>query len=67
MGKMLMKGCEDDEMGEMSAVHRYPSGVTPVSFTISPTSGESHDPCPVSKYSLKNRYFLSYTVKLQNH
>ena len=67
MGKMLMKGCEDDEMGEMSAVHRYPSGVTPVSFTISPTGGESHDPCPFSKYPLKNRYFLSYTVKLQNH
>jgi hypothetical protein len=63
---MLMRGCEDDEMGEMSAVHHYPAGVTPVSYTTS-AIGESHDPCPFSKYPLKNRYFLSYTIRLQSH
>jgi hypothetical protein len=35
----------------------------PVSFTLAPTVGVSSDPCPFSKYPLKNRYFLSYTVK----
>jgi hypothetical protein len=63
---MLMRGCEDDEMGEMSAVHAYPAGLAPSSFTLSPQSGENHDPCPFSKYPLKDRYFLSYTLKLAN-
>jgi hypothetical protein len=64
---MLIKGCEDDEMGEMSAVYRYPTGIAPATFTLSPQDGQSNDPCPFSKYSLKDRYFLTYTVKLQNH
>lgn len=64
---MLLRGCEDDEMGEMSAVHRYPAGIAPATFTISPPGGLSNDPCPFSKYSLKDRYFFSYTVKLINH
>lgn len=64
---MLLRGCEDDEMGEMSAVHHYPASTMLTSFTLSPAGGESHDPCPFSKYSLKDRYFFSYTVKLQNH
>lgn len=64
---MLLRGCEDDELGEMSAVYRYPIGIDPVLFTLAPMSGVSGDPCPFSKYPLKNRYFLSYTVKLVNH
>ena len=64
---MLMRGCEDDEMGEMSGVYHYPTGIIPTSYTISPQSGESHDPCPFSKYPLKDRYFLTYTLSLVNH
>jgi hypothetical protein len=66
LGHMVIKGCEDDELGEMSNVHRYPTGSVPTSFTITPPGGESHDPCPFSKYPLKNRYFLTYSVRLKN-
>lgn len=66
IGHMLMKGCEDDELGEMSQMHRYSGGAAPASFTITPPGGESHDPCPMSSYSLKNRYFLTYSVRLKN-
>lgn len=64
---MLMRGCEDDEMGEMSNMHRFPTGSVPTSFTLTPPGGESHDPCPFSQYPLKNRYFLTYSIRLQNH
>ena len=61
---MLMRGCEDDEMGEMSNAYHYPTGLTPETFTITPQGGESHDPCPFSKYSLKERYYFTYTISL---
>jgi hypothetical protein len=62
---MLMRGCEDDEMGEMSNVYHYPTGLhKPETFTLAPTGGESHDPCPFSQYKLKDRYFFTYTISL---
>jgi len=64
---MLLRGCEDDELGEMSAVYHYPAGLAPTTFTLAPTVGMSTDPCPFSKYPLKDRYFFTYTVKLTNH
>jgi hypothetical protein len=64
---MLLRGCEDDEMGEMSGMYHYPTGITPATFTLAPTGGMSSDPCPFSKYSLKDRYFFTYTLSLVNH
>ena len=64
---MLLRGCEDDEMGEMSDMYHFPIGKEATTFTLAPTLGESTDPCPFSKYSLKDRYFFTYTVKLVNH
>jgi hypothetical protein len=61
---MLLRGCLDDEMGQMGALHRYPVGADPTAFTISPQDGMNNDPCPFSTYPLKNRYFFTYTVKL---
>jgi hypothetical protein len=61
---MLLRGCEDDEMGEMSAAHRYPVGIIPTTFQLSPAAGMSSDPCPFSKYTLKDRYFITYNVSL---
>jgi hypothetical protein len=64
---MLLRGCEDDEMGEMSAMYHYPTGIAPTTFTLAPTGGMSTDPCPFSKYPLKDRYFFTYTLSLVNH
>lgn len=64
---MLLRGCEDDEMGEMSDVYRYPMGTIPTSFTLSPKGGQSNDPCPFSKYPLKDRYYFTYTISLVKH
>ena len=64
---MLLRGCEDDELGEMGNLHSFPAGITPAKYTLSPQSGMSTDPCPFSKYPLKDRYFLSYEVRLINY
>ena len=64
---MLLRGCEDDEMGEMSDVYHYPMGSTPDIITLSPKGGMSNDPCPFSKYSLKDRYFFTYTISQVIH
>lgn len=58
---MLLRGCEDDELAETSALQKYPAGISPTTITIAPTEGRNQDPCPFSKYPLKNRYFLTYT------
>lgn len=64
---MFLRGCEDDELGEISDVHYYPTGIIPATFTLAPTRGMSNDPCPFSKYPLKDRYFLTYEVRLMDH
>ena len=59
---MLLTGCEDDEMAEMGELYHYPMCLMPSTITISPKGGMSTDPCPFSKYPLKDRYFLTYTI-----
>ena len=63
---MLLKGCMDDEFGEISNLHSYDKLGRTDHFTNSPHSGENDDPCPFSKYPLKDRYFLSYTIEKLN-
>lgn len=63
---MLMKGCLDDEYGEISNLHSYNTLGRADHFTNSPHEGKNDDPCPFSKYDLKDRYFLSYTIEKVN-
>ena len=60
---MLFKGCEDDELSEISTLFSYNSAFENGGLcTFSPQSGISADPCPFSKYSFKDRYFFTYCV-----
>lgn len=59
---MLLAGCMDDEYGEISRLHNSKGLSDTNFFTWSPKDGINDDPCPFSKYPLKDRYFLSYTI-----
>lgn len=63
---MVMKGCMDDQYGDISEVHSYSNLGKLNVFTNSPKSGKNDDPCPFSEYPLKGRYFLSYTIEKLN-
>lgn len=63
---MLLKGCLDDEYGEISNLHSFDKLGRFDRFTNSPHEGKNEDPCPFSKYELKDRYFLSYTIEKIN-
>lgn len=64
---MVMKGCLDDEYGEIAKIHK-PSDLGRYSqFSNSPQEGKNEDPCPFSKYALKDRYFLLYTIEKVNN
>ena len=63
---MLLKGCLDDEYGEISNLHSYDKLGRTDHFTNSPKEGRNDDPCPFSKYDLKDTYFLSYTIEKVN-
>ena len=63
---MLMKGCLDDNYGEISNLHAYDKLGRLDHFTNSPHEGKNDDPCPFSKYELKDRYFLSYNIEKIN-
>ncbi len=63
---MVLKGCLDDEYGEISSLHSYDKLGKTDAFTNAPTEGKNDDPCPFSKFDLKNRYFLSYTIEKVN-
>jgi len=63
---MLLKGCLDDEFGEISNLHSFDKLGRLDHFTNSPHEGKNDDPCPFSKYDLKDRYFLSYTIEKVN-
>lgn len=63
---MLLKGCLDDEYGEISNLHSYDKLGRTDRFTNSPHEGKNDDPCPFSKFDLKDRYFLSYTIEKVN-
>ncbi len=64
--KMVFKGCLDDEYGEISNLHGYDSLGKINYFNNSPHEGKNDDPCPFSKYDLKDRYFLSYSIEKIN-
>ncbi len=63
---MLLKGCMDDEYGDISNLHSYDKLGRIDHFTNSPHEGKNEDPCPGGKFELKDRYFLSYTVEKVN-
>lgn len=63
---MLFRGCLDDQYGEISQLHSYYKLGRTDRFTNSPKEGINDDPCPGSKYPLKDRYFLSYTIEKVN-
>lgn len=60
--RMLMPGCVNDEMGEISGLHTLQHLADDNLFTIGPKDGINDDPCPFSKYPLKDTYFLRYTI-----
>lgn len=66
ISNMLFKGCMDDEYGEISKLHGFDNLGRIDHFTNSPNEGFNDDPCPFSKYPLKDRYFLSYTIEKVN-
>jgi hypothetical protein len=59
---MLLSGCMDDELGEISSLHHGSSLTDSNYFLNSPKGGFNEDPCPFSKFPLANRYFLNYTI-----
>ena len=63
---MFFKGCLDDEFGEIGNLHGYNTLGRTDHFTNSPHEGKNDDPCPFSKFDLKDRYFLSYTIEKIN-
>ena len=63
ISNMFFRGCEDDKFGEISNLYGYSSTLAEGGFcTLAPQNGKSEDPCPNSKYSLKDRYFFSYCI-----
>lgn len=65
IGKMLMKGCMDDQFGAAGSMHGRMEVGQSLQFRIGPNEkqGKNEDPCPGSKYSLKDRFFLSYRIE----
>ncbi|MDB5281388.1 MAG: hypothetical protein JWO06_463 [Bacteroidota bacterium] len=63
---MFLRGCLDDDFGEISKLHSYDRLGKIDRFTNSPQSGMNDDPCPGSQYPLKDRYFLRYTIEKVN-
>lgn len=66
ISKMLMKGCMDDEYGNISMLHSADKLGKENRYQNSPKEGKNDDPCPFSKYPLKDRYFLTYTIEKVN-
>jgi hypothetical protein len=64
--KMVIKGCLDDNFGETSKLHTYDKLGKIDHITNSPQNGMNDDPCPASKYPLKDRLFLNYTIEKVN-
>lgn len=63
---MIFRGCLDDHLGEISAMHRFENLGRLDRFTNTPKEGMNEDPCPLSQYELKERYFLSYVIEKLN-
>ena len=63
---MWLKGCLDDTYGQTSKLHNY-NNLGKIDHIISsPQKGINDDPCPGSKYPLKDRLFLYYTIEKMN-
>jgi hypothetical protein len=63
---MWLKGCLDDTYGSTSKLHNYNNLGKIDHIVSSPQSGINDDPCPASKYPLKDRVFLYYTIEKMN-
>ncbi len=63
---MWLQGCLDDTYGQTSKLHNYNNLGKIDHITSSPQSGMNDDPCPGSKYPLKDRVFLYYTIEKVN-
>ena len=63
---MWLQGCLDDNYGETSKLHNYNNLGKIDRIVSSPQSGVNDDPCPGSKYPLKDRVFLYYTIEKVN-
>lgn len=63
---MLLKGCMDDQYGDIGSMHSYDNLGRVNTFTNTPEKGRNEDPCPFSEYELKDRYFLTYTIEKEN-
>jgi len=63
---MFWRGCLDDYYGEMSKMHSYDKLGRIDRFSSSPQNGYNDDPCPGSRYPLKDRVFLYYTIEKVN-
>jgi hypothetical protein len=63
---MFMRGCFDDNYGEITKLHNYNNLGKIDQFKNSPQTGFNDDPCPFSKYPLKDRVFLTYTIEKVN-
>jgi hypothetical protein len=61
-----MRGCFDDNYGEITKLHNYNNLGKIDQFKNSPQTGFNDDPCPFSKYPLKDRVFLTYTIEKVN-
>jgi len=63
---MWLKGCLDDNYGETSKLHNYNNLGKIDHIVSSPQSGVNDDPCPGSKYPLKDRLALYYIIEKVN-
>lgn len=63
---MFLRGCLDDNYGEISKLHSYDRLGKIDHITNSPQNGINEDPCPGGKFPLKDRLFLSYTIEKLN-
>jgi len=60
---MAWGGCFDDRFGEATKLHAPKDLLDYNYFKSSPFEGVNEDVCPFSKYDLKDRYFLNYTIE----
>lgn len=60
---MILAGCKDDELGEITKLHNYQNTTSSNYFYNSPKEGMNEDPCPFSTFSLINRYYMGYTIE----
>lgn len=60
---MILSGCMDDHLGEVSLLHSFQSLSEKNYFLNYAKTGINEDPCPFSKFPLEKRYYLGYTIE----